>query len=101
LLEALARSTLLSLDTVDPCKQPIEAGDCIGFFPRWGMNQETGQCEEFIFGGCGGNDNQFDTKEKCEAFCIRGEPNGETTDSSSLPICTLCHPQERFTTAVL
>ncbi|KAH9279199.1 Kunitz-type serine protease inhibitor [Echinococcus granulosus] len=56
---------------IDPCKQPIKAGMCLGYFPKWGMNQETGQCEEFIYGGCGGNMNQFDSKEQCELLCGR------------------------------
>ncbi|KAL5105155.1 PI-actitoxin-Aeq3a [Taenia crassiceps] len=56
---------------VDPCKQPIEAGRCLGYFPKWGMNQEVGHCEEFIYGGCGGNLNQFDSKEQCELLCGR------------------------------
>ena len=29
----------------------------------------TDQCEEFTYSGCGGNDNQFPTKQECEQAC--------------------------------
>merc|ERR1712098_300604 len=35
------------------------------FFPSWGFNSMTGACESFIFGGCGGNANIFETEEEC------------------------------------
>ncbi|KAH6925176.1 hypothetical protein HPB50_001480 [Hyalomma asiaticum] len=36
---------------------------------RWWYNVETGQCEEFYYGGCSGNANRFETKELCEETC--------------------------------
>ena len=29
----------------------------------------TKQCEHFIYGGCGGNGNQFENREACEDQC--------------------------------
>lgn len=43
---------------------------CFAFFTKYYHNAETKQCEEFTWGGCGGNSNNFDTKEQCEARCV-------------------------------
>ena len=32
-------------------------------------NVETGLCEQFVYGGCDGNANNFATREECEATC--------------------------------
>ncbi|XP_037810801.1 male accessory gland serine protease inhibitor-like [Lucilia sericata] len=42
---------------------------CHAYFPSWSYNSATNECVEFVFGGCGGNDNRFDTLEGCEAMC--------------------------------
>ncbi|XP_052769423.1 papilin-like [Mya arenaria] len=55
------------------CDLPILAGDppviCLAYFPKYGFNSATCQCEKFIYGGCGGNGNRFDTIEECESKC--------------------------------
>ena len=37
---------------------------------RWRYVPSIGQCENFIYGGCGGNANNFETFESCERKCI-------------------------------
>lgn len=52
------------------CEQkPFEVGMCKAAFPRWSFNQETSMCEEFTYGGCNGNKNNFETKEECVKAC--------------------------------
>jgi len=46
-----------------------EAGLCLGYFPRYYFNIDTGLCEEFIYGGCQGNENNFHTMAECHAHC--------------------------------
>lgn len=48
----------------------VDGKMCLGYFPSYYYNRETGECEEFIYGGCGGNENRFDTKQECEDFCV-------------------------------
>jgi Kunitz/Bovine pancreatic trypsin inhibitor domain len=36
---------------------------------RWYYNEEDDICEEFSWGGCGGNANNFLTKKHCLAKC--------------------------------
>ncbi|PIO37532.1 hypothetical protein AB205_0141750, partial [Aquarana catesbeiana] len=52
------------------CDQLLKPDSCKGYIPRYYYDKETGTCKSFIYGGCGGNENNFTTKEKCEAMCM-------------------------------
>jgi len=55
------------------CALPVSSGDvarCRGNFERWAFNGETGNCEPFTYGGCGGNGNRFMCQEMCERHCV-------------------------------
>ncbi len=54
------------------CELPPDSGPCDGMCPRWFFNPESGQCEEFIWGCCGGNANNFETLKECQAACPKG-----------------------------
>ncbi|ESO96956.1 hypothetical protein LOTGIDRAFT_115215, partial [Lottia gigantea] len=41
------------------CKLASEPGMCKGYFPRFYFNHKSGKCEGFVYGGCGGNENNF------------------------------------------
>ncbi|KAL0859204.1 hypothetical protein ABMA27_011021 [Loxostege sticticalis] len=51
------------------CALPIDRGSCNGIFPSIGYNVELGECEEFVYGGCNGNDNRFWSLEDCQRLC--------------------------------
>uniref|UniRef100_A0A8C5WTJ8 BPTI/Kunitz inhibitor domain-containing protein n=1 Tax=Laticauda laticaudata TaxID=8630 RepID=A0A8C5WTJ8_LATLA len=51
------------------CQLPKAEGWCKASFPRFYFNAATGNCEKFIYGGCGGNKNNFFTLEQCRAAC--------------------------------
>ncbi|XP_033229967.1 inter-alpha-trypsin inhibitor-like [Belonocnema kinseyi] len=54
----------------DICSLNFDPGLCISEIRRFGFNSETGKCEEFTYGGCDGNRNNFEAKEACEAACV-------------------------------
>lgn len=51
------------------CQAPPKVGPCRASFARWHYDAPSGRCQLFIFGGCKGNDNNFLSKEACEAAC--------------------------------
>lgn len=51
------------------CSQPIEAGNCRSALPHYAYNATGKKCQLFMYGGCGGNDNNFSTLEECQQEC--------------------------------
>eukprot|EP00892_Ulva_mutabilis_P009510 jgi/Ulvmu1/6931/UM032_0009.1 len=48
---------------------PAVTGKCKAAFRRWTFNATSGSCERFVYGGCGGNGNRFETEQACMAEC--------------------------------
>ncbi|XP_077521281.1 actinia tenebrosa protease inhibitors-like [Amblyomma americanum] len=61
------------------CLEPKYPGPCYGYFPRYYFNNATKTCEQFIYGGCQGNGNNFETLEECQNACryVPGVPSKE------------------------
>jgi len=57
----------------DPCSQPPLTGKCRGYFVRYHYNKKSKSCEEFVYGGCGANKNNFETVEACNKACGKKE----------------------------
>ncbi|EYC11231.1 hypothetical protein Y032_0051g2089 [Ancylostoma ceylanicum] len=53
------------------CTLPPDAGSCFEYVPRWFFNAQSGQCEQFSYGSCGGNENNFEDRSLCELKCIQ------------------------------
>lgn len=53
----------------DVCSQPKVQGPCKGGHHRWWYDRRSGRCEEFVYGGCHGNENRFATPEDCYNRC--------------------------------
>ncbi|RVE55288.1 hypothetical protein evm_000186 [Chilo suppressalis] len=51
------------------CLQPVDPGPCKVYTPRFAYSRDGG-CQRFIYGGCKGNDNNFETYEECERACV-------------------------------
>ncbi|XP_037499630.1 papilin-like isoform X2 [Rhipicephalus sanguineus] len=52
------------------CKELPEKGHCRAFMPTWYFDFRLQLCRIFIYGGCGGNDNQFSSEKKCQEVCL-------------------------------
>lgn len=52
------------------CEQPQSAGPCGASIVRFSYDTNTGVCSTFIYGGCLGSTNRFDTFEICQVACI-------------------------------
>ncbi|KAH6925661.1 hypothetical protein HPB50_008476 [Hyalomma asiaticum] len=52
------------------CMQKPDRGSCNLNLQRWWYNTDSEQCEIFDYGGCGGNENVYKTKDHCEITCM-------------------------------
>ncbi|KAL9972345.1 hypothetical protein ACROYT_G018630 [Oculina patagonica] len=57
-------------DASDICKLKPESGMCMAYFQKWYFNTSVNQCMTFVYGGCRGNGNRFDSKKECEKRCL-------------------------------
>ncbi|XP_042550535.1 eppin-like [Dipodomys spectabilis] len=55
----------------DVCSMPKKIGPCLAYLPRWWYNKETELCTKFIYGGCQGNLNNFQSQAVCSVTCKR------------------------------
>ncbi|KAK8782971.1 hypothetical protein V5799_015688 [Amblyomma americanum] len=53
----------------DLCFLPPYPGPCVAFIPRFYYEAKTNQCKSFLYGGCHGNGNSFETMRECFAVC--------------------------------
>ncbi|KAA0706008.1 Kunitz and NTR domain-containing protein 2 [Triplophysa tibetana] len=52
-----------------PCSLPSVQGPCKSYTPRWAYSPAVKECQPFVYGGCGGNKNNFKSQEACEEMC--------------------------------
>lgn len=54
---------------LDYCSLPRAQGNCTAREPKWYYDIPEKRCVPFYFSGCNGNNNNFISKEACEADC--------------------------------
>ncbi|XP_042144703.1 kappaPI-actitoxin-Avd3d-like [Ixodes scapularis] len=51
------------------CYMEPETGRCKARMTRFYYDKKEWTCKTFIYGGCGGNKNNFKTEEECQKAC--------------------------------
>ncbi|XP_001356687.1 male accessory gland serine protease inhibitor [Drosophila pseudoobscura] len=76
LIGSLTSGGLLVEAKPEMCTQPHskdgmaqDGAACMAFMPAWTYDAKKNACSEFVFGGCGGNANQFSSQVECEKAC--------------------------------
>lgn len=55
-----------------------DVGPCEDEVKVYGYDYLTNRCVHFIYGGCGGNPNRFNSKEECMDEChVEGEDSAD------------------------
>ncbi|XP_042901645.1 papilin isoform X2 [Parasteatoda tepidariorum] len=72
-------STCVKQPVLDACDQPKDIGPCKKVAQRWFFHKEENLCKPFIFGGCQGNSNNFESEKECIHRCLISKPKEFTT----------------------
>lgn len=51
------------------CRLTVDSGLCSDYQDAFYFDHFTGQCYGFIYTGCGGNKNRFESRSQCEQRC--------------------------------
>ncbi|KTF94751.1 hypothetical protein cypCar_00041565 [Cyprinus carpio] len=77
------------------CLMPKKVGPCRMALPRWHFNPVTKKCENFIFGGCRENRNNFLSLEECAKACHTvPDYSPSSPEPPSLPLSLSQKPAE-------
>jgi len=75
------------LTNIYRCQMPPAVGSCFSATIRqYYFNGLTQNCEHFIYGGCGGNQNRFSTREECERACSNVRRRNTYNNAKHIPI---------------
>ncbi|KAI1885175.1 hypothetical protein AGOR_G00217480 [Albula goreensis] len=71
---AMTTTTTTTTESVEEvvrevCWEQADSGPCSESLPRWHFDHEEGHCAPFLYGGCGGNRNNFESEEYCLSVC--------------------------------
>ena len=58
---------------IEFCFLAKEEGECDESQLQWYYDRLDGVCKQFIFRGCGGNQNRFATRQECESRCSQSQ----------------------------
>ncbi|KAJ4924911.1 hypothetical protein JOQ06_003860 [Pogonophryne albipinna] len=69
LREVTTAAPVLLPNNTERCLEPMSEGACSEFVLLWYFHPRSGECRPFVYGGCGGNTNQFSSRQECQSWC--------------------------------
>eukprot|EP01024_Parvocaulis_polyphysoides_P031283 TRINITY_DN28334_c0_g1_i1.p3 TRINITY_DN28334_c0_g1~~TRINITY_DN28334_c0_g1_i1.p3 ORF type:complete len:166 (-),score=17.42 TRINITY_DN28334_c0_g1_i1:448-945(-) len=57
------------MDPCKVCKERKDPGPCRAYFVRYYFDDKNKKCERMVYGGCGGNYNNFQNIPECNQCC--------------------------------
>lgn len=67
---------ILIIVNSERCNLPKVNGSCDGYFLQWYYDKQARQCSQFVYGGCLGNNNRFESREECSELCSKDDSAG-------------------------
>lgn len=71
------------------CAFKADDGPCKAMLKRFFFNVHTQHCEEFVYGGCEGNQNRFESLEECQEKCASDYPKKTALQKEKPDFCFL------------
>ncbi|XP_055964325.1 collagen alpha-3(VI) chain-like [Sorex fumeus] len=68
-LRAQVRAVYHGTFSTNICRLAKDIGTCRKFILKWYFDVDTNSCARFWYGGCGGNENRFNSQSECEKVC--------------------------------
>ena len=63
--------------------QERDAGKCKQTMGQYFFDRREGKCKPFVYSGCGGNDNRFNSYTSCERTCTKKDNMSKFEESKS------------------
>ncbi|XP_070503265.1 papilin isoform X3 [Chironomus tepperi] len=64
----------------DQCQLPADIGNCQNYVALWYFDTKIKRCRQFYYGGCGGNENRFNSETDCEQRCRKTDEEPPRTE---------------------
>ncbi|TRY60841.1 hypothetical protein DNTS_026781 [Danionella cerebrum] len=70
-------------DETSICSLPKDEGFCMAALPKYYYDNDEKNCRMFLYRGCRGNANRFETREDCQKMCLAR--SGRLMGAADLP----------------
>ncbi|GAV03190.1 hypothetical protein RvY_13652 [Ramazzottius varieornatus] len=82
------------------CQLRSEIGGCQNFGMRWQYDSRISGCRQFVYSGCAGNDNNFESRAQCERRCspvkrLYKDKLCDAEEDLDSPACARCECTEQ------